>query len=325
MHTETTATHRGTIILDQSAIMQLSKGIPRQLIRLDAEPRPQTFLDLYNFLSQNGFDIQIPQMVSHEGPGVLASGKSRYDMFSNNKRDSHIQNKWLKQVAAGEIPHISIVTNTGPKQVDDYCARIEEAISTGSKSLLSKIHQQYSDRDQFGDDAIRSMLKDLRPSPYNKPTWVLSTDMKLKDSIDDEYRKVRGCNVRNFLHILATTELLEEAGFKPGLDAEDLFQNTFLDNYIAKPLAPDFTENLAHREWRLMDACKGLKTDLNAQKEAAYQANTLPKTDDGQQGATGVARFTKRFGGLGGLSVKSRAGSEPIGRVNTAPGDMRKG
>lgn len=298
MEKETTAPLRGTIILDQSAIWQLSKEVPRQFIRIDANPRPRNYLDLFNFLARNGFEIQIPQMISHEGPGVLATGESRYDLCTYDDRfDNTIQNAWLKQVAKGKIPNISIVENTGPAIVDDYCARVHDAISSENIALYAQINDSLGNKSQFGDMAINSMLQKRVSMPPLKPTWVFTNDKVLDENVSDTSKKTKGLNNRRLLHVLGFTGLLEEAGFKPDVNGEDIWQDILHQHgETFPPLNPNFIANIERHDWRFIDACQATKAEIDKEKEIAKKEEDTVSEAGDERPPSGIEKFTERYG-----------------------------
>lgn len=146
--------HRGTIILDASAIMALAKPVAADCTN-GREDFSDTFscLELLALLGRQGYRILIPEMVSLEVSNIMANGaninrifpaQSRY--FYKSKLDVAAQEQcrtFLIKASRGEYPNIQIIPNTGPEHVDAYCRQLQ-TISTMAKETAGNGPRQYN-------------------------------------------------------------------------------------------------------------------------------------------------------------------------------------
>lgn len=230
---------RGRIILDASAMMRLAFRIDPKLIDPGAINPPETYLDLIVFLAKNGYQILIPEMVALQATGILHGGTNTCASFSSDNTHPKVARAFIKKIVreTGDI-NISIIRNTGPGQVDEYCTSLR-AIAEANSSDEQKRNritslQQTVNKNQFGDDAIRSML-DRLPKEQRDHVFVMGNDRELNDSV--VAKGYASISTRSLFHDLAKSKILPHAGLKPETTSEQLFTDSVKNSPQLKPLA----------------------------------------------------------------------------------------
>lgn len=129
--TEPTTPVRGTIIVDAYALKKLAVRVNENAT--DATPPGATYLDTLTFLANHGYRIIIPEVASIIAGRMLASGDDLSPYLPNKHPgpDTQLVSRFLKEVARNHMPNIRIEGETGPAEVNAYCAILRVAIHAG--------------------------------------------------------------------------------------------------------------------------------------------------------------------------------------------------
>ncbi|MEQ1705272.1 MAG: hypothetical protein ABL867_04800 [Rickettsiales bacterium] len=213
--------YRGTIIVDADSLFRLSAKIPQKdPVANSKDIEADSFLKLLPFLAGNGYRIVIPEMVLIESGNILKSG---YNTKSFNGNQSSKLSTYSKGVLTetlkdavlqnGDIykehSNITVLGDTGPKEVDDFCAsvgmvakyrtqRLEEVrkylksrsinpkgasykrdvINEEASFALDELTQKRLQQG-YGDKAILSIIS---KNSLDNPVFLLSDDANLRGS-----------------------------------------------------------------------------------------------------------------------------------------------
>ncbi|MDX2095247.1 MAG: hypothetical protein SFW64_04835 [Alphaproteobacteria bacterium] len=318
----TVAPNRGTIILDASTIFYLAHPIDAQFVNPSHYPRLNSYLDLLPLLAKNGFRILIPEVVAIEAGDMLADGRELERSPYNHKPSDRMRAGFLKSVARGHCPNISIVTNTGPKGANTYCQSLRIAVDLARiseqanlKNMLKGI-KTHSNTKNLGDQAIMAMLESEKYAQEGIPTLVMTDDRDL--AIQAEKRGVQSVDTRSFLHNLVYSRLAAKMGLitqinGKNLTGEDLFEDTYKKiehrpqqdtgpwktSQLEKHITNAFLRNLDSLNARpFARALVALKKDLDAQTVSVEAPGNIGMSSNpnGNGGASRIDRFKARYG-----------------------------
>lgn len=346
--------YRGTILVDANILIDLSVPFPEEY--RENGLAPATYLDLLTFLGENDYKIIIPEMVSLESGQVPHTGQNiaKFFDFSNKKdrfvTENKILPKFLQAVANREIKNIELVRNTGPDFVNDYCNRIQIALNkynnayndflgtakrldkkaskaiaerTAQKALteeFKKIH--LNGKNDYGDNAILSLLKKNNEYEENNPTFVMTDDVKFIKKIGVKCHNIKVITSRQLIYNLAENNLYKKLGIvdangkgvvTTAMDLENFRRNKLADKKIGYTHKIITIDNDIHYKNKLpyddnyifFSSLKDLFLDLNEQKQKKQNELSLEKPT---VSTAMIEKFEKRFGrrSNGNKSVSTR-------------------
>jgi len=214
---------------------------------------PKKFIELVPFLANNGYRIIIPEIVSYQAAGILASGKNISSLFDNDKFEhTHvILSPLLKDATASskhkETPNITIRANTGPAKINDFLVSVQKAVDDfgvgweqKSKKMLREVNKEmlsrrasddarYKLRDikqqlgsYSGSDAIISLLETDYKKHSDRNVIVLSDDNGLREKIKRVYPNVNAMTNGQFVYSMVNSKVAAVADLLPPMPAEEM-------------------------------------------------------------------------------------------------------
>lgn len=272
---DSTTNNRGYVIVDSSTLFELMPEIPKD--HNDGLPNKR-YLDILPFLAKNGYNIIIPEIVSFETSQILENriniGNYFGNRHGNNKYNSvdEILKPFMKSVANNEYPNISILANTGPRDVDNFLSelkQLEKTKQSAAKSLKNdkgftrlsnhnsltnlesnKIaskqfefitkstgyanNAERNTREKFGNLAIMELLKDRKILENNKnPIYVLTNNRELKEEISKlGNHSIKTSNSSDLLYSCSLSGVGKKIGFPENISTADFNTKRFQD-YLA--------------------------------------------------------------------------------------------
>lgn len=255
-------TLRGTIIVDTSMLYSLyaaAHGEFRADATIGSGVRLRRYLDVLGFLSRNGYDILIPEMVSFEAENVIASGKDadRWFTRADSKRNKVLRAEmkhFLQDVARGRHPNIHIVPDTGPVEVDTYLKSVSRVLNRANPKHAAMIARlvelQREDTTGFGERAILSMLEQHDRRIRSSNIFVLSDDRHVMDDLSKRHPGVHVCNTLGLLDALKQSRLWEGLGLDSGVTPVAVMRD------IEKQMRHTYGEHSQSMHVRIID-CSG--------------------------------------------------------------------
>lgn len=330
---------RGIIIVDASSLQNMSAEIRPEAKKNSLTP--ERYLESLIFLSQHGYRIIIPEIVSIEIGCITAEGKNTETPFSLDKRNLHIINKlagaiqpFLRNTALGNYPNIEMLTNTGPAEVDAYCNAISlamnkdmgsgngghkrgpEIIRKGRKEMIARVHAQ--NKDDFGDKAILSIIdQGLAGTSGDTPVTVLTEDRELRDALEERALKrdhagpplLSSFTSRRFMQALANAGLEEAWGLHPVAEPYAL-PHMFMEdsNRTHRQANPAFVARSNIRPGtRWFDIVQNSRLQSGFY-QLAEELKRAPASEAAPTGATvGGKRFGNRFAQYGSFGTRTAA------------------
>lgn len=315
--------HRGTIIVDASALIWLALPSDRPFLpqkndgSSDNTPR---YMDMLYFLAERGYDVVIPEMCAYEAGQMLSDGKCLHKLFDGKNR-YHAQSQhtipMLKSVAHGQHPHVSI--RKPPEECDSLQANLmrelDRAVNTNLSYTLTQcavITQLDATRKSTPDLGEKSAADLIRHSQSVGPFFFLSNDTRSFNIVRKEApdQQVNSLSVHGLLNALQYHQLLEHVGYPAreradiivkraeAKDAEISPRTHGRHNCLLRPI--DTSEkNFACDTQPFRKSLAGLREALEAEKTAAtMQGDGMQQQDvygTGSNHSDRIARFNARF------------------------------
>ncbi|MFZ4542015.1 MAG: hypothetical protein ACOYNL_09490 [Rickettsiales bacterium] len=205
---------RGIIIVDTCALFDMSKEIDPRLKANGVTPA--TYLNMLSYLAARGYRVIIPEMVALEAAQICANG---FDIGSLFKENSNAMARRLKPfmqaVAAGELPGMEIMPNTGPNEIDAFCAEANQLHAQPGSRLVKHNDARLlfgKDKKDFGDGAIVSLCKqpDLLRA---KNVVVLTSDNRLTMRLRKLSNETQAVRPSVFVNEIGNSDIAPLMGF----------------------------------------------------------------------------------------------------------------
>lgn len=221
--------HRGTIILDASALIDLCAEVTPTLRQHGI--KPVRYLETITFLARQGYRVIIPEMVSIEASSVLANGTALNSKFDNASflPSALILTPLLRDAAlpAGdarkEHPGLEIMPHTGPAEVDAFCQQMTDACNKPKLQTARYLIMQArkTNTSNFGDKSILSLLDDPAKHGIDEPVIVIARDGFLSKSVR-EFSHQPTYTPSKLAYALGSSRLASHLGFVTNVSGDAL-------------------------------------------------------------------------------------------------------
>jgi hypothetical protein len=214
---------RAILLLDTNILISLYASVSTEFKDdVALRPNPRRYLDMLAFLSHQGYEVIIPEMVAYEAENVLTSGK---DIDSFFPRADHTRSKpyrrdlkkfLLDAVHGKRHPNIQVVPSDAPPHVAEFLDALHDIVDYAQKptplitNLLVNLHRK--ERKHYGDGAIEALLEEpngLRS--YGVPLFVLSDDREVLKKAS-AYKEVSVANSMGLIEAMLESGLWEGFG-----------------------------------------------------------------------------------------------------------------
>jgi hypothetical protein len=276
---------RATIVLSTDAMLALSQPVPKEYRRTDVMNPITTYLDLLPFLGRHGYRILIPEIVSVKTAQVLADGRNTKNFFeAPSYSEMGYARPFLKMVAHDGYPNISIVTNTGPADVDAYCDALRAALGISNvrprdhtKNFYKGRERSHAIIDLIGDKSIGSGLPSvstlantLAHEKKDPPLIVLTDDGHIMEQLSGHARYLR---IRYFMHYLVESGIGHAAGLTADASSDAMSRQIYtarkrpielIEGQFSSKGTYDFVRSARNKPSPLYGTLEELKRDLDA-------------------------------------------------------------
>ncbi len=314
-HTETSkqTPDRGTIIVDATVLFGLTSEIPQNHEDRLAARR---YLEILPFLAKHGYHIIIPEMVSAEAAGIMASGTALERFYITNKDDpkqrtTSVMKPLLTDIAHGNIANMEIRQNSGFKPADSFCDELRSSVKVFNDNISQKGEKRDSEKKayaaahraietarknmqpdvDYGDEAILSILSGYNKDSTAGPVFVFTDDKKLRERVTGTFPHVKTVVTTELIHSVHRNKNIAAAvGIPHDMEFLELENRRRLNTkYI---MGNDRSAKL-HSSYSYVGQepdmdMSGLEEELEGQK-----ASAPPPPDEA--GSARVAKFNKKF------------------------------
>jgi hypothetical protein len=242
---------RGTILVDANVFFNLYAAVDSKFRPSATQSKLRRYIDGLKFLSHQGYDILIPEMVAFETENVISTGDDvdRYFRRSDDTRDKVYRGdmkKFFKDVAKGErYPNIHIIPTEEPYEAAAFLKRVHDIISRNPRPSPQATRQlvslQRKQRDDFGDQAIEALLEHDEIRTHHQPFFILSDDHEVENNAA-KYPDVNIVNTRGFIDACIRSGLWEGFGLVKGVTSEQVMESIGEQNELATGI-----KNLGYR------------------------------------------------------------------------------
>ena len=298
---------RGVIVADASALINLCRPVSPYARANDITP--SYYINFLLMLSQKGYQILIPEMVSIEAAEVLANGQSVGNLFNSSRKFGQTILKPFIQDASlplgdlkKEYPGMAILAKTGPPAVDTFCKKLAHAADLKQfkpdpyvrydaqqrhihrRAKVEEISKQNTS--DFGDDAIISFMQDAVPISDGVPIIVLTDDGGLLKRVKDQFGSYHTMTSEQLISYMHTAGLAPHVGISSdilgGLLTIDYLSHCHdgnsnrpspVDNHDREGRAPsDFYQSMMQLGAELGTRRPEAPEDRPGQRSAAFKA-----------------------------------------------------
>jgi hypothetical protein len=300
---------RGTIIVDSSAFFYLPYKSKYPFVNniTHSESSIPYYTDLLVFLSEHGYDIVIPEMVSVEVAQVLSDGHHTHKLFPKTATDMSNQAvNFLKNCGRGIYPHIKILS--APQEAASNAATymrnfrnvfFSNRSDSKKKSMIKAITA--SGHPNYGEQAAADLVQ---YSNLSYPIFYLSNDHGSFKTVRNGNSDTARCPIRN-LSLLGLLDALHQRGILdqlgiPGPNPIQLITDDMIAQYnkivklqAALIISIDHRGNSTSREKPFYESLGGLKEELAAEKNPSTSTAT-PSTAGSGRAAAFVEKYANR-------------------------------